>query len=66
MTIALYALILGGVKISKLCYIGSNSTILPEKVIGKNVIIGVSAVVTKDVKENTTVVEVPAGEIQKG
>ena len=45
-----------GLKISELCYVGANSTILPEKEIGKNAIIGAGAVVTKDVKKCATVI----------
>ena len=59
-TIAPNAVILGRVIISELCYIGSNSTILREKEIRKKAIIGAGAVVMKDVKENITVVGVPA------
>jgi len=59
-TIAPNAVILGRVKISELCYIGSNSTILPGKEIEKKSIIGVGAVVTKDVQFNITVVGNPA------
>lgn len=40
--------------------IGSNATILPDLVIGKNVIVGAGSVVTKDVPDNTMVVGVPA------
>ena len=59
-TIAPNVVILGMVKISELCYIGSNSTILPEKEIGKKAIIGAGAIVTKDVEENIIVAGVPA------
>lgn len=64
-TIAPNAVILGRVNISGLCYIGANSTILPEKEIGKEAIIGVGAVVTKNVKENAIFVGVPAKEMSK-
>lgn len=59
-TVAPNAVVLGRVKISELCYIGSNSTILPEKKIGMKSIIGAGAVVTKDVKEEAIVIGVPA------
>lgn len=55
-TIAPNAVILGRVKILQLCYIGSNSTILPEKIIRRKSIAGAGAVVTKDVKKNKVVI----------
>lgn len=61
-TIAPNAVILGKVKMSELCYVGANSTILPEKNIGKRAIIGAGAIVTKDVKKDTTVICVAAKE----
>lgn len=54
-TIAPNAVVLGRVKISELCYIGTNSTILQEKEIGKKAIIGAGAVVTKSVPYNIIV-----------
>ena len=48
-TIAPNVVILGKVKISGLCYIGSNATILPGREIGKGAIIGAGAIVTKNV-----------------
>lgn len=59
-TVAPNADILGRVKISELCYIGANSTILLEKEIEKKAIIGAEAVVTKDVKGYAMVIGVPA------
>ncbi|MEQ8418925.1 MAG: acetyltransferase [Arenibacter algicola] len=52
--------ILGRVKIGDLSHLGSNSTILPDINIGKNVIVGAGAVVTKDVPDNSVVVGIPA------
>ena len=40
--------------------IGANATILGNLIIGQNSKVGAGAVVLKDVKENTTVVGVPA------
>jgi len=45
--------------------IGSNSTILPDLVIGENVIIGAGSVVTKDVPDNCIVVGTPARVVKK-
>lgn len=64
-TIAPNAVILGRVKISQLCYIGSNSTLLPELNIGKNSVIGAGAVVTKDVGSKITVIGNPARTIKR-
>jgi acetyltransferase-like isoleucine patch superfamily enzyme len=40
--------------------LGTNATILPGIKLGKNVIVGAGAVVTKDVRDNTMVAGVPA------
>jgi len=45
--------------------VGTNATILPNIVIGKNVYIGAGAVVTKNVEDHTVVVGVPAKPINK-
>lgn len=42
------------------CSIGSNATILPGIIIGKNSLVGAGSVVTKDVPENVTVMGNPA------
>ncbi|MDD5618224.1 MAG: acetyltransferase [Candidatus Omnitrophica bacterium] len=64
-TIAPNAVILGRVNISESCYVGANSTILPEVNIGNYAIVGAGAIVTKDVKEKTTVISVAAREKPK-
>ncbi|MBL7206316.1 MAG: acyltransferase [Candidatus Aenigmarchaeota archaeon] len=46
-------------------YIGAGAIILPGIRIGKNAVVGAGAVVTKDVKEKTTVVGVPADIISR-
>jgi len=63
-TIAPNAVILGRVKISELCYIGSNSTILPEREVGEEAIVGAGAVVTKDVGSKITVIGNPASTLK--
>ncbi len=45
--------------------IGSNSTILPDVIIGKNSLIGAGSVVTESVPDNTVVAGNPAREISK-
>ena len=42
------------------CLIGANAIIMPGVRIGSNVIIGVGAVVTKNISDNKVVVGVPA------
>jgi sugar O-acyltransferase (sialic acid O-acetyltransferase NeuD family) len=59
-TIAPNAVILGKVHIKKGAYIGANSTVLLEKIIGSSSVIGAGAVVTKDVKDFITVKGIPA------
>ncbi|MNG38364.1 Maltose O-acetyltransferase [compost metagenome] len=39
--------------------LGTNATVLPKVTIGKNVIVGAGAVVTKDVPDNSLVVGIP-------
>lgn len=51
------------VKIGKNCFIGSGAKILPGVTIGNNVIVGVNAVVTKDVSDFSIVAGVPAQKI---
>jgi acetyltransferase-like isoleucine patch superfamily enzyme len=48
-----------------LCYIGANSTILPEREVGEETIVGAGAVVTKDVRQNKMVVGIPARELMR-
>ena len=50
----------GNCKIGKLTFIGTNSTILPNVVIGQNVIIGAGSVVTKDIPDNSLAIGIPA------
>ena len=56
---------LEGVIIEKNASIGANSTILPGIRIGRNVVVGSGAVVTKDVLPGSVVVGAPARVIQK-
>lgn len=44
------------------CKIGSGAVILPGITVGENAIVGAGSVVTKDVRENTTVMGIPAKE----
>ena len=50
----------GRVVIGDFSSVGTNATILPNIVIGKNVYIGAGAVVTKNVEDNTVVAGIPA------
>jgi sugar O-acyltransferase (sialic acid O-acetyltransferase NeuD family) len=54
-TIAPNAVLLGRVKIECECYIGANSTILPDLIVRNNAIVGAGAVVAKEVCENSIV-----------
>lgn len=66
-----YSILSPGVNLSGNCYIGegvylgTNSTILEKKTIGKNSIVGAGAVVTKDVPENCVFVGNPAKELKR-
>jgi len=57
--------ICGGVTISEGVFIGAGATILPGVTIGKWSVVGAGATVTKDVRENTTVVGTPAKKIKE-
>jgi acetyltransferase-like isoleucine patch superfamily enzyme len=50
----------GRIKLCDNTFIGVNSIILPNVLIGRNSIVGAGSVVTKDVPENTVVAGVPA------
>lgn len=50
----------GNCRIGDFSFLGSNSVLLPKISIGRNVIVGAGAVVTKDVPANSLVVGVPA------
>jgi sugar O-acyltransferase (sialic acid O-acetyltransferase NeuD family) len=65
-TVAPNAVVLGYVKIGRGCYIGANSTILPEKKLGHRIMVGAGAVVTKDVPDDMTIAGVPARGIKSG
>lgn len=54
------ATLLGRCKINSFSQIGANATILPDVVVGKNVIVAAGAVVTKNVPDNCMVAGVPA------
>jgi sugar O-acyltransferase (sialic acid O-acetyltransferase NeuD family) len=59
-TVAPSAVILGRVNILDSCYIGSNSTILPDISIDNHAVVGAGAVVTRNVREKSTVLGNPA------
>ena len=56
--------LLGRVIVGDRCSIGTNAVILPSIKIGSNVKVGAGAVVTKDLRDNITVVGIPAREIE--
>lgn len=58
--IAPNATLCGCVEIGDYSLVGANATILPRVKVGKNVIIGAGAVVTKDVADNSLIVGNPA------
>ena len=60
------ALISGDVCIQDNVFIGVGATVLQNITIEKNAVVGAGATVVKDVKENTTVVGVPAKELKRG
>lgn len=64
-TIAPNAVLLGYVDLEECAYIGANSTVLPNRIIGGDSIVGAGAVVVKDVPSGHTVVGVPAKIIDK-
>lgn len=55
--------VFGVIKINNNCFIGVNSTIMPNVEIGENSIIGAGSIVNKDVPSNTVVAGVPAKHI---
>jgi len=55
----------GGVKVGKKCWISPNSTILQKVSVGEHAVIGIGAVVTKDVPPNSVVAGNPARLIKK-
>lgn len=63
--IAPNAVILGKCTVESNAYIGANSTILPNCIVGSAATVGAGAVVTKNVKEHTTVIGVPAKTLRK-
>ena len=52
--------ITGGVKIGSGTLVGTSATIIPNKIIGKECIIGAGAVVVKDIPDNTLATGIPA------
>lgn len=60
------ALISGDVCIQDNVFIGVGATVLQNITIEKNAVVGAGATVIKDVKENTTVVGIPAEELKRG
>lgn len=50
----------GHVRIKESAYFGSNSTVVPGKTIGENAKVGAGSVVIRNVKDNVTVMGVPA------
>lgn len=59
-TLAPQCMLLGGVTVGDMSYVGSCATVLPSVQIGRNCMIGAGAVVTRDVLDNSTVKGVPA------
>ncbi len=64
-TVAPNSVILGRCKVKECVYIGANSTILPERVIHNEAIVGAGSVVTNNVDAHSIVVGVPARRIEK-
>ncbi|MBK6732484.1 MAG: hypothetical protein IPG60_16520 [Bacteroidetes bacterium] len=54
-----------GVKIGNLTSIGASVTILPNIVVGNNVVVGAGSVVTKDIPDYSLVVGVPGRLVKK-
>jgi len=61
--VAVGATVAGGVKIGDGAFIGAGSTIIQNLSIGANSLVGAGAVVVRDVRANTTVIGVPAREV---
>ena len=59
-TLAPQCMLLGGVTVGDMSYVGSGATVLPLVKVGRKCMIGAGAVVTKDVQDNSTVKGVPA------
>lgn len=62
--VAPHATVLGGVKVGEGSWIGAGAVVKQNITIGKNCMIGAGAVVIRDVPDATTVVGVPAKEIE--
>ena len=62
--IAAGAIFSGSVRIEKNCWIGVGCTIIQKVVVGENSTIGIGAIVTKNVKKNTTIVGLNSIEIK--
>ena len=58
------ACICGHVKIRDFAYLSTNCTVIPGKSIGYNSVVGVGSAVIRNVKDNTTVMGVPAKKIE--
>ena len=54
----------GGVVLKERSYIGAGATVMMDRTVGACSIVGAVAVVTKDVRDNVTVMGVPAKEIE--
>lgn len=63
--IAVGSTIAGGVRIGDCAFIGAGSTIIQNIDIGANSIVAAGAVVIRDIKESTTVMGVPAREVNR-
>lgn len=59
------AKLLGRCKVGTSTFIGTNAVILPNVVIGERVVVGAGAVVTGNVPDNTTVVGIPAKQVNR-
>ena len=54
------------VSVGEQTLVGANATVLPNCIIGKNVVIGAGTVVTKDIPDNTVVKGIPGKIISNG
>lgn len=64
-TIAPNAVALGRCEIGRRAYIGANATILPQRIVYDDAVVGAASVVTKDVLEETVVAGNPARKLKR-
>ena len=60
------AVVCGHVKVEGKAYLGTNCTVIPGIRVGRHAVVGAGSVVLRDVKENTTVMGVPAKRVAMG